>query len=700
MAAPRVTEQSNPLSRRLGSFSHNPLPPSANSSSNFQFGDGFDAGAPLDALGVLRVLSSCDSQLFTGSDGLPSMHCDGPITAAARCAEAITKALRSGGAIIFAGCGTSGRLAHLLAFVYNQWWRSINRPKGSIELPFDYCLAGGDAALLVPAESVEDSPETGASDLQKRLDSLAISPDCPHVVIGISCGLSAMYVAGVLRFALTRPGAFAVAIGFNDLSAVATVSVPGTGPRFYDVLKTLESNPSHGVVLNPVVGAEAVAGSSRMKGGSATWILCTAMVEVGAKFAIADDNVRANHPLSKIIAQLRGCFVQAEVAIRSLYSLASPALARVLNSAANSLCTPAVKDSQSFCISKRYITPTTSGRIFYVGSDSAGLLGLIDASEATDTYGSRFNDVRAFTIGGWNQMSVREGMKDPVIPPELRGMNSMEESSLQLEFANPNLKSFIEDFVPTLNSSDCVVALWIDSSRIETEKDETMLLEALTLSAEAGAAVHAIIVHDKTSHFSTSVRSLDRMINVVDIVLPYLSMETSYELPGHQTINNINVDDKVNFSVPVLGILTLKLSLNSLTTGAHVSKGVIVGNVMGNMMLTNHKLYLRAIGIVSSLARCSADEARSAILRTVYNTDEAKDIDALLSAEEKDANMVHQHVARASITPLVIPTALLLAAPKIPGLRDARVSDVRMALEKESRVGRALSILYSILAEK
>lgn len=700
MSAPRVTEQSNPVTRRLGTFSRGPVLSSEDAHVNFQFGDGCESGQPLDALGVLRVLSSCDSQLFTGSDGLPSMHCDGPITASARCAQAISTALRSGGAIVFAGCGTSGRLAHLLSGVYNKWWRTIsNRPKDSIESPFDYCLAGGDAALLVPAESVEDSPEAGAFDLVNRIDALKISSDSPLVVIGISCGLSAMYVAGVLGFALTRPGAFTVALGFNALSAVASVSVPGAGPRFFDVLETLDSNPSVGAVVNPVVGAEAVAGSSRMKGGSASLILCAAMVEVGAKMAFqVDDNDATNQPLSTIIAQLRSCFVQAEVAVRSLYSEASPLLANVLNSAADSLCTSTINKPQIECSSKRYITPSTSGRIFYLGSDAAGLLGLIDASEATDTYGSKFNDVRAFTIGGWDRMSVRPGMIDPVIPLELRGTSSgpsnADNSASQIEYANPNLTSFIEDFVPSLTTSDCVIALWIESSSPGRGKDSALLLEALTKSANAGAAVHAIIIGQNNTEiqFSTSVRSLDQKVDIVEIKLPSLSMAT--------TLNKNIVDDKTVNNVPVLALLALKLSLNALTTGAHVSKGVIIGNVMGNMMLTNHKLFLRAIGIVASLARCSAGEARYAILRSIYNVDKSTDIDALVAAEEKDANMVHQHVARAAITPRVIPSALLLAAPKPQGLRATLVSDVRKALATERRVGRALSILYSILAEK
>lgn len=47
------------------------------------------------------------------------------------------------GCVVLAGCGTSGRLAALLAGSFNE----ILQEKGDFPV-FKYCLAGGDAALV------------------------------------------------------------------------------------------------------------------------------------------------------------------------------------------------------------------------------------------------------------------------------------------------------------------------------------------------------------------------------------------------------------------------------------------------------------------------------------------------------------------------------------------------------------------------
>ena len=89
---PRVTELSNPLTSGLSDAS-----PEA----------------------FLRMLAACDAQLFTGSHGLPCAHEFAPQLA--RASEMIAAALaHPRGHVVFGGCGTSGRLAHLLAAVYND----------------------------------------------------------------------------------------------------------------------------------------------------------------------------------------------------------------------------------------------------------------------------------------------------------------------------------------------------------------------------------------------------------------------------------------------------------------------------------------------------------------------------------------------------------------------------------------------------
>jgi hypothetical protein len=59
---------------------------------------------------------------------------------------------------VFAGCGTSGRIAWLCAHSYNAIMRDI-----CPELPpmFHYCISGGDEALVLSKELPEDDPVLG-----------------------------------------------------------------------------------------------------------------------------------------------------------------------------------------------------------------------------------------------------------------------------------------------------------------------------------------------------------------------------------------------------------------------------------------------------------------------------------------------------------------------------------------------------------
>lgn len=211
--------------------------------------------------GMVRLLAASDAMLFTGFAGLPHISSDEMVDKVVRLAEAISSAIRHpDGRVIFSGCGTSGRLAHLTARSLNAW---LGREYG-IGPRFDYLLAGHDAALLLPQEQVEDKPTAGIEDLEAWEALHKVSPDTPVVVIGISCGLSAAYVASMLSAAITRPGYVAVAMGFNPVGAIKHVKVDGWGSSFYAVLQDMMGpHAHHSIVLNPVAGPETIAGSSR-----------------------------------------------------------------------------------------------------------------------------------------------------------------------------------------------------------------------------------------------------------------------------------------------------------------------------------------------------------------------------------------------------------------------------------------------------
>jgi N-acetylmuramic acid 6-phosphate (MurNAc-6-P) etherase len=89
------------------------------------------------------------------------------------------------------GCGTSGRIAFMVARALNF----VCQQRGCRE-PFRYKISGGDAALLLSDELPEDDPQQGAADLQSVE---AEANGAPVMLIGITCGLSAPYVAGQVK---------------------------------------------------------------------------------------------------------------------------------------------------------------------------------------------------------------------------------------------------------------------------------------------------------------------------------------------------------------------------------------------------------------------------------------------------------------------------------------------------------------------
>ena len=87
-------------------------------------------------------------------------------------------------ALIFTGCGTSGRIGFLSSTYEND--------TGSVRC--DYVMAGGPKAVVFSNELPEDDPALGVKDLKEKIKQLHAFD---HIVlVGISCGLSAPYVGG------------------------------------------------------------------------------------------------------------------------------------------------------------------------------------------------------------------------------------------------------------------------------------------------------------------------------------------------------------------------------------------------------------------------------------------------------------------------------------------------------------------------
>lgn len=171
--------------------------------------------------------------------------------AIAQVIAAIAEALRQGGRLLYVGAGTSGRLGVLDASECPPTFSSP--PEQVVGL-----IAGGDHALRHPVEGAEDDAEAGAAAMRDQ----AVGPK--DVVVGISANGGAPYVLGALAEARAR----------GAVTAIVTCNPPAPD-RF---------RPDVAIVLP--VGPEILAGSSRLKAGTATKLVLNmlstlSMVQVG-----------------------------------------------------------------------------------------------------------------------------------------------------------------------------------------------------------------------------------------------------------------------------------------------------------------------------------------------------------------------------------------------------------------------------------
>jgi N-acetylmuramic acid 6-phosphate etherase len=150
-------------------------------------------------------------------------------------ADLIAKSLRKGGRVVFVGAGTSGRLGVL---------ESAEMPPtfGTDPLLVQAIMAGGKNAIFRAKEGAEDNYEEGA----RAINRLNLSKK--DVVIGVSASGMTPFVRG----ALTR--------GRQAGSRVIFVTCD---PR--TELQTFVD-----LTIAPAVGPEVIAGSTRLKAGTAT----------------------------------------------------------------------------------------------------------------------------------------------------------------------------------------------------------------------------------------------------------------------------------------------------------------------------------------------------------------------------------------------------------------------------------------------
>jgi len=187
--------------------------------------------------------------------------------------DLIVAALKRGGRLFYLGAGTSGRLGVLDAAECPPTFSTEPELVQAI-------IAGGNAAMFQAVEGAEDDLQQARLDLQSR----GLKPQ--DAVVGLSASGRTPYVIGGLRYAKQ--------IGATSL---AVVCVPDA-----------EMAADAQITMKALVGPEVIAGSTRMKAGTAQKMLLNmlstaTMVRLGKTYGNLMVDVRATN--AKLTARVQ-----------------------------------------------------------------------------------------------------------------------------------------------------------------------------------------------------------------------------------------------------------------------------------------------------------------------------------------------------------------------------------------------------------
>lgn len=234
------------------------------------------ASQGIDALGTAEVLAVINAQ-----DRQVAEAVGAEISNIAKAVDAIVEAVQGAGRLFYIGAGSSGRLGVLDA---------AECPP-TFDVPPDLVqgvIAGGEKALAHATEASEDDPAEGERDLTAR----GFRPR--DVLVGIAASGRTPYVLGAVA-AARKAGARTVGISCTPDSQLAQAV---------------------DIAITPLTGPEVVAGSTRMKAGTATklvlnMISTAVMIKLGHVHGnlmvnVQPKNVKLRDRARRIVAQAAG----------------------------------------------------------------------------------------------------------------------------------------------------------------------------------------------------------------------------------------------------------------------------------------------------------------------------------------------------------------------------------------------------------
>lgn len=206
--------------------------------------------------------------------------------------DGIVERMHKGGRLIYIGAGTSGRLGILDASECPPTY-------GVSEDLIQGIIAGGQEAIFRAKEGAEDSRELAVADLKER------KLTANDTVVGLAASGRTPYVIGGLQYA-NEIGALTISVTCNADSAVSKEAK---------------------ISIAPVVGAEVITGSTRLKSGTAQKLVLNmlstgSMIKLGKVYGNLMVDVRSTNEklverAKKIVAEATGVTINEAAEVLS-----------------------------------------------------------------------------------------------------------------------------------------------------------------------------------------------------------------------------------------------------------------------------------------------------------------------------------------------------------------------------------------------
>jgi len=232
------------------------------------------ASENIDCASTLEIL-----QIINNEDKKVAIAVEKQLTNIAKAVDAISHALLNRGRLIYLGAGTSGRLGILDASECPPTYGTA--PEQVVGL-----IAGGHPAIFKAVENAEDSPELAVNDLKN------INFCEQDILVGIAASGRTPYVIGGMQYAKS--------LGATVISLCCNANAP---------MINLAN-----IAITPIVGAEVVTGSSRMKAGTAqklvlNMLTTASMIKIGKVYGNLMVDVEATN--AKLVERQISIVMQA-----------------------------------------------------------------------------------------------------------------------------------------------------------------------------------------------------------------------------------------------------------------------------------------------------------------------------------------------------------------------------------------------------